>query len=196
MNLDDWLAGWGYAMQSFARLGSVTMLSALTSRMVWGLLGYQVYLVYAGTMTNETMKWSDWKLDVQDGYAFKRQLPPGDPWSRQRHQSDYLQSASNGGAKDLCTRWPLEPAEILVRTEDGSPPAPDGRIPGLGEWQPVYDLSDVDNLYDLGLWHNLCDVFIKDYAFGADKQSLPSLAVRIPPGRRWRSGRRGGWRSR
>lgn len=56
-------------------MGSVTLLCILTSPLVWGLLAYHIYLIYCGTTTNESMKWSDWAAEMADGFVFKRKLP-------------------------------------------------------------------------------------------------------------------------
>lgn len=157
MDLKAWLLVWSWGLQDTVAMGSVTMLALLTSPLVWGLLVYTVYLIYCGTTTNESLKWSDWKAEMEDGFAFKRRMPPN-------------------RAKDLrfepaWTRWPVETEQILVRTEDGRPPpADDGRIPGEGEWIRVWSLRDVENLYDLGLWDNLLDVFQPGFQFN---ESIP-----------------------
>ncbi|KAF4122187.1 palmitoyltransferase ZDHHC4 [Geosmithia morbida] len=151
-----WCALFAVAIRAYSGLGAATLLSLLTSPLIWGLLLYTLYLIYLGTTTNESLKWSDFQEDVRDGYAFSRPLPqhqrrsvPGDPgWSR----------------------WPAQPHHILVTTTDGRPPNTlqgQGTIPGEGPWEPIRSLADVENVYDLGFWDNLRDIFIKDYAFGS-----------------------------
>ncbi len=46
----------------------------------------------------------------------------------------------------------------------GLPPRGPGAI-GTGEWIRVWRLADVENLYDLGFWDNLKDVFWPMYDF-------------------------------
>ncbi|KAI1772232.1 zf-DHHC-domain-containing protein [Hypoxylon cercidicola] len=137
-------------IQDDVGVGSVTLLALMTSPLVWGLLAYHVYLIYGGTTTNESMKWQDWQLEMDDGCAFRRSLP-----------SDRVKDP-------LCeapwTRWPVEAVQVLVRTEDGTPPAAGVGI-GVGEWERVWHLRDVENLYDLGFWDNLVDVFVPNYPF-------------------------------
>ncbi|OTB09325.1 hypothetical protein M426DRAFT_315893 [Hypoxylon sp. CI-4A] len=137
-------------IQKDVGVGSVTLLTLMTSPLVWGLLGYHIYLIYCGTTTNESMKWQDWQLEMDDGCAFKRPL-------------------AHDRAKDLryeaaWTRWPLEPVQVLIRTEDGTPPDPNAP-PGVGEWERVWHLRDIENLYDLGFWDNLIDIFVPNYPF-------------------------------
>jgi palmitoyltransferase len=96
------------------------------------------------------MKWSDWQAEMTEGFAFKRELPS----DRQKDQSVEL----------AWTRWPVESEQIVVRTEDGLPPRGQGLI-GVGEWQRVWKLADVENLYDLGFWDNFWDVFWPRYGF-------------------------------
>jgi palmitoyltransferase ZDHHC4 len=54
--------------------------------------------------------------------------------------------------------------QILVRTVDGTAPSVDEPL-GVGDWEKVHSLADVENLYDLGFWDNLVDVFVPDYSF-------------------------------
>ncbi|KAI1141237.1 zf-DHHC-domain-containing protein [Hypoxylon sp. FL0543] len=151
--------GWSWAeyfvlltmgIQEDVAVGSVTLLALMTSPLVWGLLAYHIYLIYCGTTTNESMKWQDWQMEMDDGCAFKRSLPP-DRIKDLRYEAAW-------------TRWPIEPVQVLTRTEDGTPPNPNYG-PGVGEWERVWRLRDVENLYDLGFWDNLVDVFVPNYSF-------------------------------
>jgi palmitoyltransferase len=139
-------------------MGAVTMLALLICPMVWGLLSYHLYLVYGGTTTNESLKWSDLKEDMDDGLAFKREM--------------VANRVKNPRFEPPWTRWPEETQQIVVRTEDGLPPRRDLDIPGNGEWVRVWKLRDVNNLYDLGLWDNLVDVFVLGYLFRNRDESL------------------------
>ncbi|KAF4503680.1 SWF1 Spore Wall Formation [Fusarium agapanthi] len=118
-------------------MGASSLLAALTSPLVWGLLLYTLYLVYCGTTTNETLKWSDWKEDMRDGFAFRRSMPA----NRQKNER----------VEPRFTRWPVEVQQVIVTTQDGQPPKDELRYPGEGEWERVWNLSDVENLYDMGL---------------------------------------------
>jgi palmitoyltransferase ZDHHC4 len=146
----DYLILLTFGIQDDVGVGSVTMLALLVSPLVWGLLGYHIYLVYCGTTTNESMKWQDWKAEMEDGYAFKRMMPPD--------RVKYPEWEAN------WTRWPAEAIQVLVRTEDGSLPATED-APGTGEWERVWSLREVENLYDLGFWDNLVDVFSPGHSF-------------------------------
>jgi uncharacterized membrane protein YbaN (DUF454 family) len=148
----QWVAVWGWGIQRNASIGATTLLALLTSPLVWGLFFYTLYLVYCGTTTNETLKWAELQDDMNYGYAFKRRL-------------------SSNRRKDLrseaeFTRWPVEPEQIIMVTQNGHPPSPNARIPGEGQWERVRKLKDVENLYDLGLWENLADIFVPHYSFG------------------------------
>lgn len=152
VDLVDWLMAWNWGLQDNVGCGAVTLLCALISPLVWGLLFYNLYLVYVGTTTNESMKWADWQDEVVDGLAFKRSMP------RDRVKDLRFEPA--------WTRWPVEAEMALVRTENGQAPNPDdGHYPGVGQWTPVFKMIDVINLYDLGLWNNLRDVFWPRYRF-------------------------------
>ena len=124
-------------------MGTITLLCALTAPLVWGLLGYHIYLIWAGTTTNESMKWDDWRAEMADGYVFKRALPD----NRQK----------NLRVEPESTQWPAESVQIVLRTNDGLPPS--SLENGVGEWVRIWKLADLENLYDLGFWDNLKDVF-------------------------------------
>jgi len=133
----------GWALQEKTRMGTITLLCALTAPLVWGLLGYHIYLIWAGTTTNESMKWDDWRAEMADGYVFKRALPD----NRQK----------NLRVEPESTQWPAESVQIVLRTNDGLPPSPLEN--GVGEWVRIWKLADLENLYDLGFWDNLKDAF-------------------------------------
>ncbi|KAK0641284.1 DHHC palmitoyltransferase-domain-containing protein [Cercophora newfieldiana] len=151
IDLKQWLIVWGWGMQDSVSMGAVTLLTLMTTPLVWGLLGYHLWLIYCGTTTNESMKWSDWQAEMDDGFAFKRNMP-----------ADRIK---NTLIEPGWSRWPVETEQILVRTEDGKPPHPDLDIPGVGEWEPVWRLKDIENLYDIGFLDNLIDVFSPGYMF-------------------------------
>ena len=159
----QYMSGLGWAIQVNVNLGASTLLSALTSPLVWGLLGYTLWLIYCGTTTNESLKWSEWKEDMNDGFAFRRSMPA----NRKR----------NKRIEPQCTRWPVETEQILVTTADGQPPKGDVFIPGQGPWERVWTLRSVENLYDMGFWDNLGDIFVKDYAFGG-KDGEPAVEMK------------------
>jgi palmitoyltransferase ZDHHC4 len=136
---------WAWAMQQMTRIGGVALLCILIAPLVWGLLGYHLYLIWAGTTTNESMKWSDLQADMADGCVFKRALQEG----RQKDNT----------VEPMWTSWPVGSQQIVLRTNDGlSPRGP--KLLGVGEWHRVWKLAVVENLYDLGFWDNLADIFL------------------------------------
>ena len=163
-NLDfkHYMMLWGWGLQDSVAMGSVTLLAGLISPLVWGLLVYTLWLIYCGTTTNESLKWSDWKAEMDDGCAFKRDMPANRP--------------KNHRIEALYTRWPLEAEQVIIRTDDGKPPDPAALLPGVGEWERVWKLKDVENIYDLGFWNNLKDVFISEASF--DSQQSDGLLGR------------------
>ncbi|KHN99100.1 palmitoyltransferase swf1 [Metarhizium album ARSEF 1941] len=151
---------WGWGIQTNIGLGATTLLAALSAPLVWGLVIYTMYLVYCGTTTNESFKWSVYKDDMEDGYAFRRLMPL-------KRERDLVQ-------EPICRRWPAEPEMVLAATDDGRPPPAQSALAGEGDWERVWKLKNVENLYDLGLWHNLRDVFVRDCAFGVRADDPPS----------------------
>lgn len=159
------LGSWSIALEGSVTLGSTTLLAILTSPMVWGLLGYTLYHVYRGFTTNEALKWSDWQEDIKDGLAFQRALPGSRIKDRR--------------IEPVCQRWPLEPQSVVMATIDGKVPTTSGApLPGEGAWKRIQSMREIENLYDMGFWDNLADIFIKDYSFGVTKDDLPVDRIR------------------
>lgn len=160
--VDMYFGAWGWVMQRDVRLGATTLLAGLTSPLVWGLLFYTLYHVYCGTTTNESLKWSDMAEDMADGYAFTRSMP------RSRARDFRIEPA--------CPRWPVEPEQVLIATHDGEPPVTgEGRPPlaGDGAWDRIWKLKNAENMYDLGFWDNMADIFVRNYSFGKNRDDLP-----------------------
>lgn len=169
MTFNTWLVLLSWGMKNFIHLGSVSLLGLLISPLVWGLLAYNLWNVWTGQTTNESLKWGDWKYDMEDGLVYKRRMATTD--------------AGLLSAGAASSRWPIEPEHVLVRTEDGNPPPPnDKALPGVGEWERVWTLRDVENLYDLGFWSNLKDIFIPNYQFNT--KDLPASERRGRPRKR------------
>ena len=163
MTLSRWLLAWSWGFNATAGpyasstdgilMSAVTLLALMTTPLVWGLLGYHLWLVYSGTTINESMKWSDWQADMDEGTVFKRRF-------------DAAGRAKNLQIEPAWTRWPVEAEQVLVRSGDGLPPGEDEtRWPGQGPWKRVRKLREVENLYDIGLWDNLLDVFVPGFMF-------------------------------
>ncbi|CAI4219461.1 unnamed protein product [Parascedosporium putredinis] len=150
----DWhqyFMGWGYGIQQTLGIGAITLLTGMLAPMVWSLLAYTLFLVYCGTTTNETLKWSDWKVDMSDGYAFSRHMSPN------RQKLTTIEPA--------FTRWPVDTKQVLTSCENGQAPPQDAPLPGEGPWERAWSLRDFTNLYDLGFADNLRDIFFLDYDF-------------------------------
>lgn len=183
MSWSTWLVLLSWGMKNYIHLGSVSLLGLLISPLVWGLLAYNLWNVWTGQTTNESLKWSDWKADMEDGFVFRRRM------SHERRPSTTAANAAAaveavvGKGVALATRWPVEAEFALTRTDDGNPPPPnDKTLPGVGEWERVWTMRDVDNLYDLGFWRNLQDICIPNYQFHAP--GLPSIERRGRPRKR------------
>ncbi|KAG9256900.1 DHHC palmitoyltransferase-domain-containing protein [Emericellopsis atlantica] len=152
MSWTRWLGLFSIGIRQHLGLGASTLLAAMISPLIWGLFLYSLYLVYAGVTTNESLKWSEWKEDTRDGYAFARPLPT----NRQI------------AGEPTWTRWPKLPATIMVTTDDAEPPLPEQQCPGVGEWERPRSLRDVENVYDIGFWGNLKDVFLVGHYHGSE----------------------------
>ncbi|KAL8632606.1 hypothetical protein Q9189_001610 [Teloschistes chrysophthalmus] len=142
------------------RVGGVGLIALLTAPLALIMFGYHVYLIWAGTTTNESSKWSEWRSYIDEGLVYK------------------LVGGTGKTAQGMCepnieppVDWPIHSDQRLVRSEDGRPPVarPNGidlnTNPNTPEsssaacWNSVYGLHEIENLYDLGFWDNLKDVF-------------------------------------
>lgn len=137
----------GAAIASDRKLGAVGLLAMLTAPLAWGLFGYHVYLIWAGTTTNETQKWEELKYDMADGLVYKG-------------RKGKLERNAEGTYHDQATnKWPAVSDQVIERTESGDPPLVSthdiDRVDG--SWERCWHLMDIVNLYDLGFWDNLKD---------------------------------------
>lgn len=110
---------------------------------------YHLYLVWAGTTTNESSKWSEWKEYIDEGLVYK--------WDS---AASRIIAESRDPTIEPFVEWPIHSNQRLFRSEDGRPPGAtlDGSGIAVG-WKPVRGLYEVENLYDLGFWDNLKDAF-------------------------------------
>lgn len=145
---------WSLVITADSKVGTVTLLMFMTAPLAAAFLVYHTYLIWAGTTTNETSKWSDLKEDIEDGFAFKAKR------SQISNAPPYL---------DLNPRpWPVRSDQILVMDEDppmeGFTLATDsnrvlydfgGEAPVDTRWTHLRTMNDVDNIYDLGFRKNL-----------------------------------------
>lgn len=137
------------------------MLTISTAALPLGLLVYHLYLIWAGTTTSESQKWSDWREDMEDGYGFiasratikqrAQSVKSTDTTSADARMAKSLGLHGNSDAEPHI-QWPLSD-QILVRTEDGMPPSGQEQL-----WRRVRSLADIDNIYDLGATKNLLEV--------------------------------------
>ena len=145
----DYLHSWAWTFSENYRIGSVAMLAFLTGPLAWILFFYHVYLVWAGMTTNETSKWSDWREDIADGFVFRAEL--------EQTGSNAQQVGING---DLPIDWPISSEQRLLRLVDETPDQHTTSFRAASkDLQKVTGLQEVHNLYDLGFWDNLRDMF-------------------------------------
>lgn len=106
-----------------------------------------MYLIWAGTTTNETSKWANWKSAMDAGIVYARRMP--------------LDREMDPGFEPPVVGWPKRPEEILVKTRDGLEPdeSVSSRVEGEGPWERVWSLREVENVYDIGFVGNFLDVF-------------------------------------
>nr|POF17872.1 palmitoyltransferase swf1 [Quercus suber] len=142
-------------------IAGVGMLAAATACLPFGLFTYHCYLIWAGMTTNESQKWSDFQLDMKDGVVFKTSRSRLKAYNHARSQSrmpsadGYLNEVNPALSMDEehHVNWPVSTDQVVVTTMDGKPPYGQEQL-----WTRVWELHEVDNIYDLGGWHNLMEV--------------------------------------
>lgn len=162
------------------RASGVGLLALLTWPLPLGLLAYHVYLIWAGMTTNESSKWSDWSDDMAEGVVFlgyrrEETMQIQFPTAARTQGSGTAHSSSSTSPvptppetpteeEEPLTTWPLESRHILIRTRDGQPPRKlPPRIKSVAKsdsFQRIWNLTAVENVYDLGLWDNLKEALL------------------------------------
>lgn len=122
-------------------VGAVGLLALFTAPLPLGLLGYHMYLIWAGMTTNENGKWADLRDDMADGLVWMRDQ------DENGYQNGLLELDETAGS-----RWPVKSTVLIKKSFDGRPPDDDSR------WRRVWRLREVENVYDLGFWASLKDV--------------------------------------
>lgn len=145
-------------------IAGVGLLAASTATLPLGLLAYHLYLIWAGMTTNESSKWADWRDDMADGHVFRasrehlithcrlRKFEHGDPAGASGHSNRDIVS-DLGLDLEPDVYWPVSSDQVLVRTSDGKPPVGQEAL-----WRRLWNLDEVDNIYDLGGWDNFVQV--------------------------------------
>lgn len=143
----EYLHSWSWAFAQDVRIGGVGLLALLTGPLAWGLFWYHVYLIWAGMTTNESSKWADWRDDITDGIVFQRKKP-----------NDQLQRSENFKGRTTL-QWPIWSTQVLMRCSE-SDVLSSSFVESLEEqqWIKVRNLSEIENLYDLGFWDNIKDI--------------------------------------
>lgn len=104
-----------------------------------------MYQVWAGITTNESGKWDDTKLDIADGWLFKRRID-----KLRRRQSRV----------EPYVKWPLE-TEVVALSRESWPAEDEPELAGrgIGPWAKVENIHELINIYDIGFWNNIKDIF-------------------------------------
>ncbi|KUL91160.1 hypothetical protein ZTR_00818 [Talaromyces verruculosus] len=144
----QWINFWALAVADDIRIGMVFLLAAMTAPLAFGFLVYHIYLVWAGTTTNETAKWDDWKEDIAYGAVYKAKRSQVYKTPRPRDESI-----------EPKTNWPATTDQVLILTNE--PPrigfsvslqsnsilqAEDEQAPVDPRFIPVRSLQSVENL--------------------------------------------------
>ena len=146
-------------------VAGVGMLAASTAFLPLGLLAYHCYLIWAGMTTNESQKWADWRDDMADGLVFigsrsvlrahlkGRQASQDTPSATAAARFGAALGVTSGVNEEPYVQWPVSSDQIVVRTTDGQAPRGQEML-----WRRIWNLQEVENIYDLGGWDNFAGV--------------------------------------
>ncbi|KAL7273688.1 palmitoyltransferase swf1 [Rhizina undulata] len=148
---------WGIAIVVNVYVGAVFLLTLLTGILSYSFIAYHLYLIWAGTTTNESFKWSDWRGNIYNGEIMIAD-PDSDPEETTRNnrlpdsgrRSDFDQVDFDD--EEMCRHWPRRSKQFLVRVD---PARPGSDLPRGFLWRRVEALEEIDNVYDLGWRENL-----------------------------------------
>ncbi|KAI9702851.1 MAG: palmitoyltransferase swf1 [Candelina mexicana] len=167
---------WAWAIVYYVRIGFVGLLALMCSPLAWGLLGYHLYLIWAGMTTNESVKWSDLREDIDDGLVLIRRkmgnssAVPADHiitstttrpeyYPREWEDEDEEQDCLPDEDIEPKVAWPVSTSQVVVRTYNGGSPPPLSRLQREQGWRRVNGLQEIENIYDLGFWDNFLGIF-------------------------------------
>ncbi|KAF2760293.1 zf-DHHC-domain-containing protein [Pseudovirgaria hyperparasitica] len=134
-------------------ISGIGLLALFTSPMPFGLLLFHIYLIWAGTTTNETSKWALLRENMWEGSVFiaQRKVPGKPPTERDSPYQNW----------ELETDWPVRCRQVVVRTRDGQTPVnvpkEMSRVIDETSWKRGWSLAEVENVYDLGFWDNFIE---------------------------------------
>ncbi len=169
-------------------IAAPSLLALLSFPLAAGLTVYHVYLIWVGMTTNESGKWADLREDIGEGRVWRARIE--ELMEEEFYFLGVGDREGQGGdcAWPVKPSWVLvrmkEPGRRprVRRVEWGSRNGMGKRGEGLEEldgggnagaggggrveyeedlsWTQVRSLSEVENIYDLGFWDNLKDVFL------------------------------------
>jgi len=151
--------GWGIGFLNETSLAAIFLLCMVAGILSYSFTGYHLYLIWAGTTTNETFKWTDWADDIRTEELYiasettrlytppaPQHLPVGEGTIRPDVIDEELQIYT-----EPHVLWPKEARQVFARVPMGGDPK---RLPKELTWKRCEGLSEVENLYDLGWQEN------------------------------------------
>lgn len=118
------------------RIGAVGLLALMTWPLPLGLLGYHVYLIWAGMTTNESAKWADWRDEMYDGAVF---LGRQKSKSIDDHDVPHTVKAPAAGTEEpveYANQPEVQGADEVLQSREPGPGSTRGRIMLQTELEP------------------------------------------------------------
>ncbi|KAI5807378.1 DHHC palmitoyltransferase-domain-containing protein [Peziza echinospora] len=174
LSWSTYFKGWGIGFLQETHIGAVFLLCAMCGILSFSFTFYHLYLIWAGTTTNESFKWSDWEDDIRTGEVYIADIAspatlssvnsslPNSVTSSEvdaEPQGNFHQRQEpniNGYHPQVEPKvpWPKSQRHILARIPYNERAESLG-LPKEVKWRNLTSLKEVDNLYDLGFRENM-----------------------------------------
>lgn len=124
----QWLDAYSIVVAMNSRIGAVSLLATMTCPLALGFLVYHAYLIWAGTTTNETAKWTDLQEDISDGLVWKGRIMdvrneyPGSLDENIVYNAEYHRGDQTSMSRGQRPNWPRREEWWLIRTRSGAQP--------------------------------------------------------------------------
>ena len=158
----EYINTWSWALAQDVGLGAVSLLCFMCAPLAHGLLIYHLYLIWAGMTTNESAKWADAKEDIAEGLLWRSTRSVISSSNKSARWSAGELVTAEEVEPALSTPWPNTTDQVLKCVEFGHDPEQQtgaARAKADDHWTQVRSLQEIVNLYDVGFWENMRDIF-------------------------------------
>ncbi|KAI9894481.1 MAG: palmitoyltransferase swf1 [Vezdaea aestivalis] len=150
LNITDFLQAWGWVITYNSRVGAVALLAGCTAPLAWGMLMYNVYLLWRGMTTNEHAKWKTLQDEAYDGELYAA------------HWDDLKEVVATDRHEEKGARR-LRPPGGLVVVKTLKLTKAERESINRKPWVKLDSLENVTNMYDKGFMANIREAFLSKW---------------------------------